>query len=298
MIPAAVEAEAPFRPVALGAPSVSDAEFQAFQRLIYAEAGIHLNTGKKALLAGRLSRRLRDLRLPSLEAYRRYIEKHPEERVPLLDRITTNETRFFREPAQFEFLERRLVPDWLAAAEAGLRPRRLRVWSAGCSSGEEPFSLAMVLLALCPPQHGWEVEIEATDISTKVLRRAEEAVWPQERAAHIPDRYLKRFMLRGVRSQQGKVKASPELRRLVRFERLNLMSGGHSGMGRFDLILCRNVLIYFDAASKARALKGLLERLAPGGHLFVGHSETLGRIAPTLRPVCPNVYKLEDAAAA
>jgi chemotaxis protein methyltransferase CheR len=297
MTPVVMEPQAPARPATLGAPAVSESEFRAFQRLIYAEAGIHLNAGKKALLAGRLARRLRELQLPSLEAYRRYIETNPEERVPLLDRITTNETRFFREPLQFEFLERRLLPEWLAAAEAGLRPRRLRVWSAGCSSGEEPFSLAMVLLAHCPPEHGWEIEILATDISTKVLRKAEEAVWPAERAKHIPERYLKRFMLRGVRTQQGRVKASPELRRPVRFERLNLMAGGHSGMGRFDLVLCRNVLIYFDAASKARALDGLLERLAPGGHLFVGHAETLGRLAPALRPVCPNVYKLEDAAA-
>ncbi len=283
--------------VRIGAPSVSEAEFRAFQSLIYEAAGIHLNSGKKALLAGRLSRRLRELGLPSLAAYRRYLESHPEERVPLLDRITTNETRFFREPAQFEFLERRLVPEWLAAAEAGQRPRRLRVWSAGGSSGEEAFSLAMVLLAHCPEEKGWEIEIVATDISTKVLKKAGEAVWPAERAAHIPERYLKRFMLRGVRSQEGRVKAGPELRRLVRFERRNLMEGGDGSLGSFDLILCRNVLIYFDAASKARALAGLLERLVPGGHLFVGHSETLGRMSPVLRPVCPNIYKKEPRVA-
>jgi chemotaxis protein methyltransferase CheR len=274
---------------------VQERGFAELLDMLSATYGFDFREYKEASLARRIRARMSQVRADDFVAYAKYVGENPNEHVALFNTILINVTGFFRDPEAWKVLAADVIPRVAAAAEES---RSIRIWSAGCSSGEEPFSLAMVLLALCPPEHGWEVEIEATDISTKVLRRAEEAVWPQERAAHIPDRYLKRFMLRGVRSQQGKVKASPELRRLVRFERLNLMSGGHSGMGRFDLILCRNVLIYFDAASKARALKGLLERLAPGGHLFVGHSETLVRIAPTLRPVCPNVYKLEDAAAA
>ena len=270
---------------------VSDREFSAFQKLIYEEAGIHLSPVKKALLTGRLSKRVRELGLASLGAYHEYVTRsEPDERVHLLDCITTNETRFFREPRQFAFLEQELAPAWIAAAEAGRRPRRLRVWSAGCSTGEEPFSVAMVLLGLCPPEHGWEVEILATDVSTRALARAREASWPIDRAAEIPEPHLRRGMLRGVRSQQGRMCAGSELRRVVRFERLNLMEAGPAPGGRFDLVLCRNVLIYFDAASKQRVIERLLGKLEPEGHLFLGHAEGLNRTTAGIRPVRPNVY--------
>jgi len=159
-------------------PSVSDAEFRAFQTLIYEEAGIHLNANKRALLAGRLARRVRELGFGRLREYHDYVSSHAEERVRMLDRITTNETSFFREPRQFELLEARLLPEWRAAAAAGTRPRRIRVWSAGCSSGEEPFSLAMVLLSCCPPADGWDIEIVASDLSTRVLERARARLSP------------------------------------------------------------------------------------------------------------------------
>jgi chemotaxis protein methyltransferase CheR len=281
---------APFTPF-----PVSDREFAAFQKLIYEEAGIHLSPVKKALLTGRLSKRVRELGLPSLAAYHEYVTaSSPDERVHLLDCITTNETRFFREPQQFAFLEQQLVPSWVAEADAGRRPRRVRAWSAGCSTGEEPYSLAMVLLSLCPPEAGWDVEILATDVSTRALARARDACWPIERAAEIPDEHLKRCMLRGVRSQEGRMSAGPEIRGLVRFERLNLMSGEGFPGGRFDVVLCRNVLIYFDASSKQRVIERLLGRLEPGGHLFLGHAEGLGRTAG-VRPVRPNVYALAAA---
>ncbi|HET7294658.1 MAG TPA: protein-glutamate O-methyltransferase [Vicinamibacteria bacterium] len=279
----------------IGPITVSDRDFRSLTGFIYAEAGIRLGPTKKALLAGRLSRRLRELQLDSFGDYHRYLESHPEERVPLLDCITTNETQFFREPRQFEALERSILPRWREAAEAGRRPRRVRAWSAGCSSGEEPYSLAMTLLEQCPPESGWELEILATDVSTRVLRRAQEAVFPIERAAHIPDRLLKRFMLKGVRGQEGRMRAADELRRAVRFERLNLKEDEYPFGGGFDLILCRNVLIYFDQASKAHVLERLLARLAPEGHLFLGHAETLGPTQLPMRSVLPNVYARDGA---
>jgi chemotaxis protein methyltransferase CheR len=270
---------------------VNDAAFRGFQRLIYEEAGIHLNDSKRALLAGRLGRRWRELGLRSLGDYRRYVEAHPDERTEVLDRVTTNETRFFREPHQFELLERRLIPEWRVEAEAGRRPRLIRAWSAGCSTGEEPFSLAMTLLSHCPWEEGWEIDVLATDISSRVLRRALEAVFSTERVREIPPPFLRRFMLRGVRTQDGCVKAAPELRAAVRFERRNLLEARRPDGGPFDLILCRNVLIYFDAASKARVLTNLLDRLGPDGVLFLGHAESLGRTDPVMRALAPNTYR-------
>jgi len=276
-------------------PPVSDSEFRAFQKLIYEQAGIHLNASKRALLAGRLARRVRELGFCRLREYHEYVSSHAEERVRMLDRITTNETSFFREPRQFELLETRLLPEWREAAAAGTRPRRARVWSAGCSSGEEPFSLAMVLVACCPPADGWEIEIVASDLSTRVLERAQGATFPEQRAARIPRRYLERYMLRGVRSQQGFVKAGPELRERIRFERVNLMDEKDAVSGQFDVIFCRNVLIYFDAASKTQVLRRLQSQLLPGGYLFLGHAESLARGESRMKPVAPNVYRAAAA---
>jgi chemotaxis protein methyltransferase CheR len=162
---------------------ITNQEFALFQALIHREAGICLSPAKKTLLVGRLTRRLRDMGLNSFEAYyRRVVERGEEELARLLDCICTNETHFFREPPQFEFLELRGFPEWAARAASGLRARRIRVWSAGCSTGEEPYSVAMTLWEHFPPADGWEIEILATDLSTRALEQARAAVWPIEKA--------------------------------------------------------------------------------------------------------------------
>jgi chemotaxis protein methyltransferase CheR len=269
---------------------LTDSEFRDFQRLIHGEAGIWLSAAKKALLTGRLASRLRDLQLDSYGAYFRHVTKvDPGEQVRMLDCIATNETRFFREPRQFELLEREVLPAWIAAAAAGRRPRRIRAWSAGCSTGEEPYSLAMTFLAHCPPSAGWEIEIVATDLSTRVLEKAKAAVWPMDDAQEIPASYLKRFMLRGIRAQQGTMKAGPEIRSVIRFQRMNLNQDPYPVQGPFDLVFCRNVLIYFDPSGKERVLARLGDRLAPGGYLFLGHAESLNHAAGWVG-VRPNVY--------
>jgi chemotaxis protein methyltransferase CheR len=271
-------------------PRITDGEFRAFQEVIHREAGIWLADSKKALLTGRLSRRLRELDLPSFGAYFRQVtEVAPEERVRMLDCICTNETRFFREPRQFEFIEQEVLPAWTAAAAAGARPRKIRVWSAGCSTGEEPYSIAMMLLSHCPPAAGWEIEVLATDLSTRVLARAEEGVWPMEDAREIPEPYLRRFMLRGVRTREGTMKAGPQLRGVVRFQRLNLNGDDYAVSGSFDLVFCRNVLIYFDAEGKSRVLSRLRDRVSPEGYLLLGHAESLNP-SPGWIGVRPNVY--------
>lgn len=274
-----------------GIPPITDQEFSLFQALIYREAGIYLCPAKKALLVGRLARRLRELGLRSFGEYYRHVKRgNEEERVYVLDAISTNETHFFREARHFEFLERHVFPDWRTRMSSGLRTRHIRAWSAGCSTGEEPYTLAMVLRDHFPPLSGWEVEILATDLSSRVLGQARAAVWPIEKAREIPAKYLKAYMLRGVGNQEGTMKAGPEIRSMVRFERINLNDETYPVTGMFDLIFCRNVLIYFDVESKVRVVHRLLNYLAPGGYFFVGHAESLNGLTDRVRSVIPTVY--------
>jgi len=286
-----VSPQASSRPAPAGHPAplaaVSDRDFGRFQGLINREAGIWLSPVKKALLVGRLARRLRELGLASYGAYYDVVEQDEVERIRMLDCICTNETHFFREPRHFEFLAERVYPGWLEESAAGRRPRRVRAWSAACSTGEEPYTLAMSLLSAL---RGWDLEILATDLSTRVLERARQAVWPIEKAKEIPERYLKAYMLRGVGSQEGLMKAGPEIRGAVRFGRLNLNGDGWPAAGAFDLVFCRNVLIYFDRSTKVKVVNRLLERLGPGGLLFLGHAESLGGFTDRARAVLPTVY--------
>ena len=214
---------------------VTDREFALFQKLIYNKAGIHLAPAKKALLEARLMRRLRDLGLSSFEAYYRHIlaVDDSEELVVLLNRIATNETHFFREPRQFEFLENQVFPGWKSQRQLVGASRHIRIWSAACSTGEEPYSIAMMLWNHFPPGSGWDFEILATDLSTRVLDAAAAAVWPITKAGEIPHEYLKKYMLKGTGEQNGKMKAGAELRSVIRFERLNLNEQRYPVDGQF-----------------------------------------------------------------
>lgn len=271
---------------------ISDREFSLFQKLIYGVAGIHLAPHKKALLEARLSKHIRELGLHSFGAYYEHVvkEKRSDELVTMLDRVSTNETHFFREPRQFEFLENQIFAEWSRQVDTGQRPKRITVWSAGCSTGEEPYTLAMLLCERFPPQHGWRLEILATDLSTRVLNLARAATWPIAKAQEIPEKYLKRFMLRGTGAQQGNMKAGQDITSLINFERLNLNDDSYPIAGQFDAIFCRNVLIYFDEHSRARVIDRLLDRLAPSGYLFVGHAESLSGVTERARHVMPTVY--------
>lgn len=264
---------------------LSDREFRGFRDMIYRETGIHIAEHKRELLTARLSRRIRSLGMHRFGDYLALVEREPPECTEMLDRVVTNETRFFREPRQFEFLERSVVPRWRAEAAEGERPKRVRVWSAGCSTGQEPYSIAMTLLAHL---EGWDIEILASDISGRALRQAMAGLWPVDKASEIPEHYLP-YMLKGVRTQSGKMLADDRLRSVIRFQRVNL----HEELpevGMFDLVFCRNVLIYFDVASRTKAVHRLLNRLVPAGYLFLGHSESLLSSGLRLRPVSPSVY--------
>lgn len=276
---------------------ITDREFRAFQELIYREAGIHLSAIKKALLTGRLAKRLRELGLHRFQEYFELVaaDTSGDELVILLDAITTNETQFFREPRQFDFLRNEVYPQWRRAAAEGRRARRLRFWSAACSTGEEPYSLAMSLLDEFPVDQGWTVEILASDLSTRVLDRARAGVWPIARAEQIPRHYLKRYMLRGSGGSEGKMKAGAEVREPLQFQRLNLNDDRYAVRGGLDAIFCRNVLIYFDNASRTKVINRLLDLLSPEGYLFLGHAESLAGLNDRVRAVAPAIYRLREA---
>lgn len=275
-----------------GLKPLTDREFGLFQRLILEEAGIQLAENKRALLVGRLSKRLRALGLKSFGEYYEYVaeDRTRAELVQLLDAVATNETHFFRERAHFDLIQDQIIPQWVAQQQAGLRPARVRVWSAGCSTGQEPYSIAM-LLAWYLPLATWDIRVVATDISTKVLNQAERAVWPIDKCREIPERLLKRFMLRGVRSQSGLMAASAELRALVSFRRLNLNSDEVPGEAPFDLVFCRNVLIYFAQPVRDRVVNKLFRCMSSDGYLFLGHAESLLRTGVRTRSVSANVYR-------
>jgi chemotaxis protein methyltransferase CheR len=272
--------------------SVSSALFQKFQKLIYSETGIWLGSSKTALLCGRLFRRLRTLEITSLQNYYELVsqpEQH-QERARMIDAITTNETRFFREPRQFEFLVQKVFPRWHVDAERGLRPKRVNIWSAGCSSGEEPYTVAMLLAKHLPADQGWDAQILATDISNRVLEKARKGVYPIARATELPKDLLHAFMLRGIAERQGEMKVKAEIQQMVEVRRLNLDQESDLVEGPFDAIFCRNVLIYFDAASKQRVVTSLVGHLVANGILFVGHAENLNAVSPELRSIEPTIY--------
>lgn len=272
---------------------LEEGEFGLFQRLVHREAGIHLGDVKRALVAARLLRRIRDLGLPSYGAYYRRVVESGDELRLMLDAITTNETQFFREPRHFEVLSQAIVPEWREAAARGQRERRVRVWSAGCSTGEEPYSLAMALLSTLPPEEGWNVEILATDLSTRVLEHAQRGIYSAEKAGSIPRALLQAYMLKGFASQDGNVKVGPALTSAVTFRRLNLNADSYAVGGPFDAIFCRNVFIYFNQTTRNRIVQQQLGHLSAKGYFFVGHSESLGAMAG-LETVIPTVYRRKD----
>jgi chemotaxis protein methyltransferase CheR len=267
-------------------PAISTGEFASFRRFIFDIAGITMSDTKKALVSGRLAKRLQHYGLPSYDAYYRLLTsgEHPDEAQLAVDLLTTNETYFFREARHFDLL--RAAAQAHADTAQGGAP--FRVWSAACSSGEEPYSIAMVLadvLGSAP----WEVT--ASDISTRVLQRAKVGHYPMDRASHLPQDYLRRFCLKGIREQTGTLLVDRALRARVQFRQVNLNTELPPAMGSFDAIFLRNVMIYFNGDTKRQVVARIATRLKPDGQLFIGHSESLHDISDTLRTVVPSVYR-------
>lgn len=261
---------------------LTDQEFARFQRFIFEAAGISLANSKKALVAGRLAKRLHECQVGS---YGQYFELLASGRADAevqraVDLLTTNETYFFREPKHFELLRE------LAMEARGHKPG-FRVWSAASSTGEEAYSVAMVL-ADCLGEAQWEVV--GSDISTRVLARARTGHYALERATKIPDNYLKRFCLRGTGEQEGTLLVAKEVRRRVTFTRVNL-NEKLPPLGMFDVVFLRNVLIYFSLQTKRDVIGRVVSALKPEGHLLIGHSESLSGITDIVQPLAPAIYQ-------
>jgi chemotaxis protein methyltransferase CheR len=267
---------------------LSDADYDFLCRLIYERSRIHLGHDKKILVASRLAKRLRH---HGLKSYGEYCEllRSPagaEELTFLIDRISTNHTTFFREQKHFDFIRDVVVPQWKAARRA----EPFRVWSAACSTGEEPYTLAIHLAEHFAPAEANRWTIEASDISTRVLEIAQQGVYESDRLTGVSPELLRRNFQRGTNKWEGHFRVKDELRQRIHFHHLNLLDTAYPFAFQFDLILCRNVMIYFDRPTQEVLVSQLGAKLLPGSHLLVGHSESLSGVKHTLKMVHPAVY--------
>ncbi|MCU0705106.1 MAG: hypothetical protein MUF18_14125 [Fimbriiglobus sp.] len=264
-------------------------EFEAIRSLLYEMSGISLNQNKREMVAARLARRVRHYQSASIADYLDRLQTDAAEQQEFVNCLTTNKTDFFRESHHFDYLRDTLLP---RLADR----RRVRVWSAGCSTGEEPYTLAMTLADHAPQADGWDVKILASDIDTAVLASAAKGVYPDDRLAGLSPDHLRRFFLRGTGANAGKVSVRPGLRDRIAFRRINLMDEPWPVRTRFDAIFCRNVVIYFDRPTQQRLFSRFAELLTPDGLLFLGHSENLHWMAETFTPAGPTVYRLRASA--
>jgi len=265
----------------------TDGDFDFIRRVVVEQTGITLSEQKRELVYGRLAKRLRTLDLQSFAQYCSYLEQSPDELHELVNAITTNLTSFFREPYHFDYLRENLLPELL---RHNAQSRRIRIWSAGCSTGEEPYSIAMVLRDALPAGQGWDAKILATDIDSNVLARAQQGMYAQERASGIPERYQRRSLHKGQGDNAGMLRVSDEVRSLITFRQLNLMQEWPM-KGPFDVIFCRNVVIYFDKPTQRRLFNRYADLLVDGGHLFIGHSETLFKVCDRFTLIGRTIYR-------
>lgn len=263
---------------------MSDRDFAMIQSIAYRLTGISLSEHKKNMVYGRLVRRLRALRLGSFDQYCALIDQeNSAEHVEFINSITTNLTSFFREGHHFDFLAQKLLPT-LAGRQGG--SKRLRIWSAGCSTGEEPYSIAMVIKSQASLAN-WDIKILATDLDSNVVAKAKTGVYPAERAENIPEQYT-RFLQ--ADKTQARVKVKNAASDLITFKQLNLLHPWPM-KGPFDVIFCRNVVIYFDAPTQRKLFDRYAGILQPDGHLFIGHSENLHNVTDRFRPLGRTIYQ-------
>ncbi len=264
----------------------SDRDFIRIRDLVKQHAGITLTEAKKDMVYSRLSRRLRHLGITSFSEYCRLVEDEASgELVNFTNSITTNLTAFFREQHHFDYLANTLLPR-LRKEKAG--SRRLRIWSAGCSTGEEPYSLAMTVLENLPAHEHWDVKILATDLDSNVLETAQRGIYTMDRIKGISNQRLKRWFLKG-RHNKDAVRVNPELQELISFRQLNLLRPWPF-RGPFDFIFCRNVVIYFDKPTQKILFERYADMLELNSHLFIGHSESLFKVTDRFKLIGQTIY--------
>jgi len=266
-----------------------DTEFEKISQLVYSHCGIHLHDGKKELVKARLSKRIREGNFPSFADYYDYVKtgEGTDEFIAMIDSLSTNLTSFFREDGHFRALAR-IVPALLREQTPRGRPR-LCLWSAGCSSGEEPYTMAITALDAAQGM-GAELRILATDISTRVLKKAQQGIYPVGRVKAIPPDLLRKYFQVGQGNWAGHYRVKKNVRDLVAFQRFNLMEPMAAG-DPCDVIFCRNVMIYFDKKTQDGLVNRFYNKLAKGGYLFIGHSESLTGLNHAFKYLEPSLYR-------
>lgn len=268
-------------------------DFERLSSFIQEQCGIKMPPGKKIMLEARLQKRLRTLGFSTFREYCSHVlddRAGADEVVQMINAVTTNKTDFFREPQHFTILEETVLPDFVNGPDWG-PAKAFRVWSAGCSTGEEPYTLAMVLSEYAATHPGFRFSLLATDISTRVLEKAQLAIYDLERVVAVPLAMKQKYFLRSKNREKNQVRVAPELRTLVQFEQVNLMEEQLQLSETVDTVFCRNVIIYFERRNQERLLRRLCACLKTGGYLFLGHSETVhGFDLPLLR-VTSTVYR-------
>jgi chemotaxis protein methyltransferase CheR len=273
-------------------PNLSERHFRSLAELVEKQIGIKLPEAKRIMLQGRLQKRVRELDCIDTNEYVELLfdeDYFEAELIHLIDCVTTNKTDFFREPSHFAFMRNVAVPDILRK----VRGRHLKIWSAACSTGMEAYTIAMVLDDMLRTGHTFQFRILGTDISTSVLRSAEEAIYTREMIAPVPDEMARRYFLSSRDQSRTEVRVVPELRRSTSFMRMNLMDPVYPVDRDVDIIFCRNVLIYFDKPTQNQVVEQLCSHLRPGGYLIVGHSESMIHNASIrLKQVQPTIFKI------
>jgi chemotaxis protein methyltransferase CheR len=271
---------------------LTDEQFARICRMVYEHCGINLHEGKKELVRARLAKMLRKYRMKSYDEYIDFVLQDVGGKTfyEMIDQISTNLTSFFREPKHFEFLTRSALPELIAKKIKSGR-LRIRAWSAGCSTGEEPYSMAITLLEALPKNQTLDVKILATDISTRVLQAAQQGLYEAQRVASVPPELKNRY-LKLHKNKNGEIfyEVAPSLRNILTFKYLNLMDPWPF-RGPFDFIFCRNVMIYFDKPTQQKLVNRFWEVLDAGGHFFTGHSESLTGIRHSFHYIQPTIYR-------
>ncbi len=279
--------------------ALSSSEFHLFRDLIYKLTGIVLSDAKRQMVQGRLQKRLRYHKMERFEEYCRLIAKegeNSEELTEFINCLTTNKTDFFREAHHFDFVAESIIPGFIQRASLGEAPRRIRVWHAGCSTGEEPYSLAITLAEALEGHGNWDIRQLASDIDTKVLAHAEQGVYEAEKLAPVPKALLRKHFLRGRDDKSDLFKVKPFLQERIAFRQINLLDKQwpiHSSV-KFDMIFCRNVVIYFDKPTQKTLFARFQQYLRPGGHLFIGHSESLLGVSDAFQSLGGTIYRLPE----
>jgi chemotaxis protein methyltransferase CheR len=268
---------------------LNDGLFQKFSDLVYEKTGIFLKPEKKELLNARLGKRLRATGITSFKQYYEYVinDRSGDELVHLIDNVSTNFTSFFRENSHFEILSSTVLPAFVKEGRG--KSKEILLWSSASSSGEEPYTMAMVVEDFVSRHPGMRYRIMATDISTRVLAQAKRGVYADERVTKVPKPFLKKYFQKGVGNSDGYVKVKDELRRMVHFDRFNLM-GDFPWRAAIDVIFCRNVMIYFNRETQQELVSKFHEALTPGGYLFIGHSESISGLKHNFTQVDATAY--------